>query len=79
MESKIRNAKSMLVVSFDNSGDYITEYFLDTLPCNIRIHAYTHYPCVIVKCKHQNRILTTITRTCDAFNHFFISNQIKTL
>ena len=67
----------MLVVNYNNSGDYIADYFLDTLPCNVRKDAYTNYPCVIVKYKHQNRILTSVMRTCNTFNHFFTNNKLK--
>ena len=55
MESKLRNNKSMLVVNCENSGDHITDFFLDTLPCNVRKDAYTSYPCVIVNYEHQNK------------------------
>jgi len=67
----------MLVVNYNNSRDYITDYFIDTLPCNVRKDAYTNYPCVIVKHQHHNKILTSVMRTCNTFNHFFTHNKLK--
>ena len=63
MENRVRNNKSMLVVKYNNYGDYITDYFVDTLPCVVRQDVYKNYPCVIVKYRHHNRLFTSVMRT----------------
>ena len=77
LENKIRNNKSNLVVNYNNSGDHITDYFIDTLPCDVRKNVYKRYPCVIVKYRHQNKVLTSSMITCNKFNHFLTNNQLK--
>ena len=45
-ENKIRHTKSMVVVKY-NYCDYITDYFMDTLPDEVRMDAYRNYPRVL--------------------------------
>ena len=36
IERKIRNTKSMVIVKYENDDDLITNFFLDTLLCEVR-------------------------------------------
>ena len=56
---KIRHTKSELVVKYNNDHDCITDYFVETLPYDVRRDANGNYPCVIVKYRHKNKMLLT--------------------
>ena len=75
MENRIRHTKSMLVVKYNNDYDFITDCFMETLPDDVRMDANKNYPCVIVKYRHHNKILTSIMRVCNSFDHVFITNK----
>ena len=58
----------MVVVKHNNDYDFITDYFMDTLPDDVRMDSYKNYQCVIVKYRHHNKMLTSILRVCNSFN-----------
>ena len=42
---KKRSTKSMVIVKYENSDDYITNFLIDTLPCDVRRAVYKNHPC----------------------------------
>ena len=50
---------------------------MDTLPDDARMDANVNFSCVIVKYRHENKMLTSILRVCNSFNHFFRTNKLK--
>ena len=60
----------MLVVKFNNAYDFVADYIMETLPDDVRMDANLNCHCVIVKYSHQNKMLTSIMRVCNSFNHF---------
>lgn len=77
MEYKIKHTKAMIVVKYNNDYDFVTDYFMESLPDEARMDAHKYYPCVIVKFKDKNQISVIVLRTCNSFEHFFTTNKLK--
>ena len=50
---------------------------MDTLPDDVRKDSNRYYPCVILKYRHPNKILTSVMRVCNSFNDLFTIEKLK--